>query len=153
MQEQMTANKRAQIQLNAVQLYVRHIEAEVEEEDDEEITKQASRLLLVLGAYCAALERYLAEKLPTFDEFVGLKQTIQIAYELMCDIKQNQPGDMRGWHHGIEPSNNAQHLANVISEIIHEMALCTMQMEESMPAYKLDYQRIQLWQQKSLPIQ
>jgi hypothetical protein len=147
MKTALTGKQRAQMKLDAVRLFIKRVEQETRQDDDD-----VDRLLTVLRVFCRDVELYLEDEFPEFNHCLDLKEAISEAHQLMSDLSHNHREDMAGWHHGKEPSNPAQHLCNLLSDVHFEMARTTAMIEESMPELRLGFERIKDWQRQGLPI-
>jgi hypothetical protein len=100
-----------------------------------------SRLLWVLLVFEQVLLRQKSETVMDFDDLREMKQAIRECGCLLHQLSEDEPQDMRGWYHGIEPVNSALAMANALSRMILEMSGTVFFFESQHPRLKEQFDR------------
>ena len=125
-----------ELQLNIVRAYISWVRELYPNEED-----GADRLILVLRIYEWHLRRYAQRKPATPDQIATLKHGIRQAEILLLDIFENEPAMMAGWYLGCIEKNEAQRLANLLSQLSLELTKEVIANEALYPALKPMFDR------------
>ena len=125
-----------QVRLNIVRAYINYITELYPNEED-----GADRLLLVLRIYRWHLGRSGIHRPLSFDHLQMAKTGVRQAELILQDIQENEPELMNGWYAGCPASNQGQHLANLLCELILEFTQTIIANENLFPELKQAFDR------------
>jgi hypothetical protein len=125
-----------EVSLRLIKLYIKHIE-ELFADDP----KDAENLLMVLQCYKHSLLRRSKPHAVDFDWLWLLKHNLRQAENILVEILEDGPDLMAGWFMGRKATNPAQHLSNVLTELILEFTKEIVQTEAMFPELKPAFDR------------
>lgn len=119
-----------------ITLYIEHIESLYADNP-----KDAEKLVTILKVYKHSLKRRTKPQPVDFDWLWLLKHNLRQAENVLVEILENEPELMLGWFMGCKATNPAQHLSNVLTEIILEFTKEIMQTESMFPHLKAEFDK------------